>query len=246
MKKPKMSALVASAIRNLREIRGSTSKEIMNYIKSQFNTPDANVQKQIYTALKRGLEYGILKRDRGYYSLNLDSDMLYNAPSMPPLEQGRRRSRGRRRGRGRRRSRRRGRRSRVSRRARGRGRRRRGRGRRSRGRGRSRRGRSRRGRGRRGRTSVRTRSLAAKCKFCAPRSRKRMEDTLRKSPIQSLQEDITYLYKKGTKKTPSSHSNCSHKQIQMHSRSISSDKEMIDNRRDRDQSWKMSGDASSF
>lgn len=47
MKKPKMSALVASAIRNLREIRGSTSKEIMNYIKSQFNTPDANVQKQV-------------------------------------------------------------------------------------------------------------------------------------------------------------------------------------------------------
>lgn len=48
MTKPKMSALVASAIRNLREIRGSTSKEIMNYIKSQYtNGSDSNMQKQV-------------------------------------------------------------------------------------------------------------------------------------------------------------------------------------------------------
>lgn len=45
--KPKMSALVASAIRNLREIRGSTSKEIMNYIKMQYNASDANTRKQV-------------------------------------------------------------------------------------------------------------------------------------------------------------------------------------------------------
>lgn len=46
--KPKMSALVASAIRNLRDIRGSTSKEIMNYIKSQYaNLSDSSIQKQV-------------------------------------------------------------------------------------------------------------------------------------------------------------------------------------------------------
>lgn len=47
MVKPKMTALVASAIRNLREIRGSTSKEIMNYIKMQYNAADANTRKQV-------------------------------------------------------------------------------------------------------------------------------------------------------------------------------------------------------
>lgn len=46
-----MSALVASAIRNLREIRGSTSKEIMNYIKSQYTGTDTNVQKQVINSL---------------------------------------------------------------------------------------------------------------------------------------------------------------------------------------------------
>lgn len=45
---PKMSALVASAIRNLREIRGSTSKEIMNYIKTQYSATDANTRKQVF------------------------------------------------------------------------------------------------------------------------------------------------------------------------------------------------------
>lgn len=47
MTKLKMSALVATAIRNLRDLRGSTSKEIMNYIKSQYHAPDSNIQKQV-------------------------------------------------------------------------------------------------------------------------------------------------------------------------------------------------------
>lgn len=46
-----MSALVASAIRNLREIRGSTSKEIMNYIRSQYTGTDTNIQKQVIDSL---------------------------------------------------------------------------------------------------------------------------------------------------------------------------------------------------
>lgn len=173
---------------------------------------------QIYTALKRGLDYGILKRDHGYYSLNVDPDMLYKAPNMPPLEQGRRRRRRRRR---RGRSQRRGRRGRGRRRRRGRGRGRRRRGRRSRGRGR---GRSRR---RESPPPVRARSLAARCDRCS--SRKRTEDTLRKTPVESLRKDMTYLYKKGPNQTPSRQSR-SRDRSQTHSRSVSSDKEMIDER----------------
>ncbi|KAM0734392.1 hypothetical protein ACS0PU_011863 [Formica fusca] len=222
MTKPKMSALVASAIRNLRDIRGSTSKEIMNYIKSQYaNLSDSSVQKQIYTALKRGLDYGILKRDRGYYSLNMDPDMLYKASTVAPLEQGRRRRRRRRRGRGRRR---------VSRRGRGRRARRRvGRGRRGRGR-RRRRSRRRRSRGRRRESPPsRTRSLATKCNKCS--SRKRTEDTLRKTPMESLRKDMTYSYKTGTdNKTPSRQQSRSRDRSQTRSQSSSSDKEMIDDR----------------
>ncbi|XP_070155712.1 luc7-like protein 3 [Polyergus mexicanus] len=222
MTKPKMSALVASAIRNLRDIRGSTSKEIMNYIKSQYaNLSDSSIQKQIYTALKRGLDYGILKRDRGYYSLNMDPDMLYKASTVVPLEQGRRRRRRRRRGRGRRRvsRRRRGRRARTR---VGRGRRRRGRRRRSRRR-RSSRGRE------RGSPPSRTRSLATRCNKCS--SRKRTEDTLRKTPMESLRKDMTYSYKTGTdNKTPSRQQSRSRDRSQTRSQSSSSDKEMIDDR----------------
>ncbi|CAL1686147.1 unnamed protein product [Lasius platythorax] len=161
MTKPKMSALVASAIRNLREVRGSTSKEIMSYIKSQYtNGSDSSVQKQIYTALKRGLDYGILKRDRGYYSLNMDPDMLYKAHTVAPLEQGRRRRR---------------------------------------------------------------------------RRRKRTEDTLRKTPMESLRKDLTYSYKKSIdNKTPSRQQSRSRDRSQTRSQSSFSDKEMIDDR-DRDQ-----------
>ncbi|XP_020290554.1 serine/arginine-rich splicing factor 6-like [Pseudomyrmex gracilis] len=227
MTKPKMSALVASAIRNLREIRGSTSKEIMNYIKSQYSgSSDSSIQKQIYTALKRGLDYGILKRDRGYYSLNLDPDLLYKAPTAPPSEQGRGRGRGRRR----RRRRRRG----VSRRGRRR-RRRRGRGRgrsrgRARGRGRGRRRRRRRRSRGRSRESppLTTRSLITKCKSCS--TKKRTEDTLRKTPMETLREDMTYLYNKDTKnhklQTPSRHQSRdrSRNRSQTRSRSTSSEK----------------------
>ncbi|XP_011176115.1 octapeptide-repeat protein T2 [Solenopsis invicta] len=228
MTKPKMSALVASAIRNLREIRGSTSKEIMSYIKSQYTGTDSSIQKQIYAALKRGLDYGILKRDRGYYSLNTDPEMMYKAHTVAPLEQGRRRRRRRRRGRGV--SRRRGRGRRGRRRGRGRGRAARGRGR-GRGRGRRRR-RRRRSRSTRSRGSppARTRSLAARCNKCS--LRKRAEDTLRNSPVENLRKDMTYLYK--SNQTPSRHQSRSRDRSQTRSRSSSSDKEMIDDR-NRDQ-----------
>jgi len=188
---------------------------------------------QIYAALKRGLDYGILKRDRGYYSLNTDPDMMYKANTVTPLEQGRRRRRRRRRrGRGVSRRRRRRRRRRVSRRGR-----RRARGR-PRGRGRRRRRRRRRSRSTTGRESppLRTRTLAAvRCK-CAS-TRKRTEDTLRNSPVENLRKDMTYLYKKSTNnQTPSRHQSRSRDRSQTRSRSSSSDKEMIDDR-NRDQPW---------
>ena len=48
---PKMTALVVSAIRNLREVQGSTPKEILNYIASEYNatnpTNDANIQRKV-------------------------------------------------------------------------------------------------------------------------------------------------------------------------------------------------------
>lgn len=50
---PKMTALVVSAIRNLREIPGSSPKEILNYIMSECNTSnppqDAAIERKVNT-----------------------------------------------------------------------------------------------------------------------------------------------------------------------------------------------------
>lgn len=128
-----MSAHVVNAIRNLREVHGSTSKEIMKYIMTQHSGTEATIQKRMYAALKRGLEYGILRKTNGHYSLNMDVDLPQIPTTLAPLERARRRrSRRRGRGRGRRRSSRR----RSRRRGKGRRRSRRGRSRR-RGKGRS-------------------------------------------------------------------------------------------------------------
>lgn len=169
---------------------------------------------QIYTALKRGLDYGILKKDHGYYSLNMDPDMLYKAHTATPMEQGRRRRR-RRRGRGRR-----GRAK--SRRGRGRGRRRR----RRRGRRRGRKGSSRSDSGRRRRVKSlpQSRSLTNKCRCI---SRKRSADVLRNTPVESLRKDTTCSYKKSTEQTPFRQSR---DRSQSRSPSISSDKDIVTDR----------------
>ncbi|KAL0131000.1 hypothetical protein PUN28_002530 [Cardiocondyla obscurior] len=208
MTKQNLQALVASAIRNLREIRGSTSKEIISYIKSQYAGSETNIQKQIQAALKRGLNYGVLKRDG------------------PPMEQGRRRRRRRRRGRGvsRRRSRR-GRKSRMGGRSRGRGR---GKGRRRR----RRRSRSARSTGGGGSPLPRSRSLTARCNCM---TRKHAEDTLESLPVENLRKDMAYSCNKNiVNQTPSRHQSHSRDRSQS-SLSSSSDKEMIENR-NRDQS----------
>ncbi|XP_012281699.1 histone H5 [Orussus abietinus] len=73
----KALALVISAIKNLREIRGSTSKEILNYISAIYDSPEPAVKRQMQTALKRGLAYGILKKADGHYTLPTDNDTDY-------------------------------------------------------------------------------------------------------------------------------------------------------------------------
>ncbi|OXU27753.1 hypothetical protein TSAR_008243 [Trichomalopsis sarcophagae] len=73
---PKMSGLVVAALRNLRDAHGSTAKEIMKYIMAEYNASEATVQRQLRTALKRGVEYGILKKTTAGYSLNTDAEVI--------------------------------------------------------------------------------------------------------------------------------------------------------------------------
>ncbi|XP_011495180.1 PREDICTED: histone H5-like [Ceratosolen solmsi marchali] len=77
-KKSKISGLVVAALRHLRDAHGSTTKEIMKYIKSEYNASEATVQRQLKTALKRGVEYGILKKTNAGYSLNAGTK--FNSP----------------------------------------------------------------------------------------------------------------------------------------------------------------------
>ncbi|XP_015122948.1 serine/arginine repetitive matrix protein 2 [Diachasma alloeum] len=136
---PKMTKLVVSAIKNLRDVHGSTAKDILNYVMRECNA-EPSMERKLNAALKRGIDFGILKRARGHYMLNTDPELLQDSG---PMERGRRRRRRRRRGRSGKSK---------SRRGRGRRRRRRRRGGRRKGRGRSRGGRrGRRGRSRRGR-----------------------------------------------------------------------------------------------
>ncbi|KAL7297644.1 hypothetical protein TKK_0009312 [Trichogramma kaykai] len=73
---PKMSGLVVAALRNLRDAHGSTAKEIMKYIMAEYNASETTVQRQLRTALKRGVEYGILKKTNAGYSLNTDAEVI--------------------------------------------------------------------------------------------------------------------------------------------------------------------------
>ncbi|XP_033223551.1 histone H1-delta-like [Belonocnema kinseyi] len=89
---PKISTLVVSAIRNLREARGSTAKDIMNYIVAEHNAGDNAIQRRMNAALKRGVDYGILKQVNGHYSLNGDPFCI-NPQNMVPEDKTRRRKR---------------------------------------------------------------------------------------------------------------------------------------------------------
>ncbi|XP_035733020.1 histone H1, gonadal-like [Vespa mandarinia] len=69
----KTLALVISAIKELREMKGSTSREILNYITSTYSIPLETARRQMQVALKRGIAYGILKKNGIHYSLPTDT-----------------------------------------------------------------------------------------------------------------------------------------------------------------------------
>ncbi|XP_018347715.1 PREDICTED: uncharacterized protein LOC108751802 [Trachymyrmex septentrionalis] len=71
----KILGLIISAIKNLRELKGSTTREILHYITSVYKIPVAVARRQMQNALKRGVNYGILKKTDGQYSLPTDNEI---------------------------------------------------------------------------------------------------------------------------------------------------------------------------
>ncbi|CAL7947132.1 unnamed protein product [Xylocopa violacea] len=65
----KIAALIVSAIQDLRETKGSTPSRIIGYISYASTTADGKVKRQVKSVLKKGVEYGILKKYRGHYFL---------------------------------------------------------------------------------------------------------------------------------------------------------------------------------
>ncbi|XP_011707299.1 PREDICTED: uncharacterized protein LOC105462421 [Wasmannia auropunctata] len=68
-------SLMISAIKNLRELKGSTSREILHYISSVHKIPAAVARCQVQNALKRGVACGILKKTDDHYSLPTDNEI---------------------------------------------------------------------------------------------------------------------------------------------------------------------------
>ncbi|XP_076748861.1 uncharacterized protein LOC143422247 [Xylocopa sonorina] len=67
--------LVIAAIKNLRELKGSTSKEILRYLSSVYHISPNVARRQMQTVLKRGVSYGILKKNGGYYILPTNGEL---------------------------------------------------------------------------------------------------------------------------------------------------------------------------
>ncbi|KAG7204845.1 hypothetical protein KM043_005247 [Ampulex compressa] len=67
-------SLVLAAIKSLRERKGSTSREILHYISSVCNIPAKTARRQMQTALKRGVAYGILRKNGAHYILPTDTE----------------------------------------------------------------------------------------------------------------------------------------------------------------------------
>ncbi|XP_012270392.1 uncharacterized protein LOC105694158 [Orussus abietinus] len=65
----KIAALIVSAINDLREMKGSTPRKIIDYISYASNMSQTRIERQVKSALKRGVNYGILRRYRGHYFL---------------------------------------------------------------------------------------------------------------------------------------------------------------------------------
>ncbi|XP_032669345.1 histone H1.2-like [Odontomachus brunneus] len=75
VKPTKIAALVVSAIKDLREAKGSTSEKIAGYISYGSSMPKEFVKRQVKAALKRGVEHGILRRHRGHYFLLIGDEL---------------------------------------------------------------------------------------------------------------------------------------------------------------------------
>ncbi|XP_043802883.1 uncharacterized protein LOC122720325 [Apis laboriosa] len=71
----KIAALVVSAIQDLRETKGSTPSKIIGYISYVSEMNDDKVKRQVKAVLKRGLEYGILKKYRRQYYLPTSNEL---------------------------------------------------------------------------------------------------------------------------------------------------------------------------
>ncbi|XP_014602600.1 PREDICTED: uncharacterized protein LOC106786089 [Polistes canadensis] len=71
----RIAALIISAIKDLRETKGSTIKKIIDYIKRSSNLSEKNVSRQVNAALKRGVEYGIIRKYRGHYFLPMENEV---------------------------------------------------------------------------------------------------------------------------------------------------------------------------
>ncbi|XP_031850301.1 uncharacterized protein LOC116435167 [Nomia melanderi] len=69
VKPMKIAALIVSAIQDLRETKGSTPKKIIGYISYASDMGEGRVKRQVKSALRRGVEYGILRKYRGNYFL---------------------------------------------------------------------------------------------------------------------------------------------------------------------------------
>ncbi|XP_076161083.1 uncharacterized protein LOC143143579 [Ptiloglossa arizonensis] len=69
VKPMKIAALIVSAIQDLRETKGSAPNKIIGYISYASNMAENRVKRQVKSALKKGVEYGILTRYRGLYFL---------------------------------------------------------------------------------------------------------------------------------------------------------------------------------
>ncbi|XP_034194749.2 uncharacterized protein LOC117610981 [Osmia lignaria lignaria] len=75
VKPMKIAALIVSAIQDLRETKGSTTNRIIGYINYGTNMGEGQVKRQVKAALKRGVEYGILRRHRGHYFLPMSDEL---------------------------------------------------------------------------------------------------------------------------------------------------------------------------
>lgn len=71
-KKP--SELVLMVISRLKETKGSTRKQIMDYINEEYSCSGDQLKRSVNTALRRGVQYGLLRVENGHFIVDLTDD----------------------------------------------------------------------------------------------------------------------------------------------------------------------------